>query len=72
MNIFRFIDEQESGRDRSASPNYHSLIYGDTKRKSEGEHCTWTPVYLIFEGVKNLPNPDNAGEIVKLLGKGGG
>lgn len=33
----RFIDEQESGRDRSASPNYHSLIYGDTKRKSEGK-----------------------------------
>jgi len=24
----RFIDEQEGGRDRSASPNFHSLIYG--------------------------------------------
>jgi len=33
----RFIDEQESGRDRSVSPNYHSLIYGDSKRKSEGK-----------------------------------
>ena len=33
----RFIDEQEGGRDRSASPNYHSLIYG---RKSEKEAGT--------------------------------
>merc|ERR1711994_322825 len=31
----RFIDEQDGGRDRSASPNYHSLIYGDSKRRSE-------------------------------------
>ena len=32
----RFIDEQEAGRDRSVSPNYHSLIYGDKINKSEG------------------------------------
>jgi len=32
----RFMDEQESGRDRSVSPNYHSLIYGDSKRKVDG------------------------------------
>lgn len=31
----RFMDEQEVGRDRSASPNYHSLIYGDTKKKTD-------------------------------------
>jgi len=31
----RFMDEQEVGRDRSASPNYHSLIYGDVKKKSD-------------------------------------
>ena len=31
----RFIDEQDGGRDRSASPNYHSLIYG--KKPSEKE-----------------------------------
>jgi hypothetical protein len=31
----RFIDEQESGRERSTSPNYHSLIYGDTKKTCE-------------------------------------
>jgi len=29
----RFMDEQDVARDRSVSPNYHSLIYGDTKRK---------------------------------------
>jgi len=29
------MDEQEVGRDRSASPNYHSLIYGDVKKKSD-------------------------------------
>lgn len=33
----RFIDEQEGGRDRSASPNYTSLIYG---RKSEKEQSS--------------------------------
>ena len=27
------MDEQDVARDRSVSPNYHSLIYGDTKRK---------------------------------------
>jgi len=33
----RFIDEQEGGRDRSASPNYHSLIYGlDNGGKKKG------------------------------------
>eukprot|EP00092_Neocalanus_flemingeri_P017459 GFUD01018887.1.p1 GENE.GFUD01018887.1~~GFUD01018887.1.p1 ORF type:complete len:469 (+),score=168.71 GFUD01018887.1:375-1781(+) len=31
----RFMDEQEVGRDRSASPNYHSLIYGDTRKKTD-------------------------------------
>jgi len=31
----RFMDEQDIARDRSVSPNYHSLIYGDTKRKSD-------------------------------------
>jgi len=33
----RFIDDQETGRDRSVSPSYHSLIYGDRNRKSEGK-----------------------------------
>jgi len=31
----RFMDEQDVGRDRSASPNYHSLIYGDTRKKAD-------------------------------------
>lgn len=31
----RFMDEQDLARDRSVSPNFHSLIYGDTKRRSE-------------------------------------
>ena len=31
------MDEQDLTRDRSVSPNYHSLIYGDTKRKSESK-----------------------------------
>ena len=34
-NIFRFMDEQDLARDRSVSPNFHSLIYGDSKRRSE-------------------------------------
>jgi len=33
----RFIDEQEAGRERSTSPNYHSLIYGDPKKNCEGK-----------------------------------
>jgi len=33
----RFIDEQETGRDRSVSPSYHSLIYGDRNKKTEGK-----------------------------------
>ena len=32
---FRFMDEQDLARDRSVSPNFHSLIYGDSKRRSE-------------------------------------
>ena len=39
------MDEQETGRDRSVSPNYHSLIYGDTKKKSEGKTCL--PMFFI-------------------------
>ena len=35
MLLCRFMDEQEVGRDRSASPNYHSLIYGDTRKKTD-------------------------------------
>jgi len=31
----RFMDEQDVGRDRSASPNYHSLIYGDARKKAD-------------------------------------
>ena len=31
------MDEQDIARDRSVSPNYHSLIYGDTKRKAESK-----------------------------------
>ena len=31
----RFMDEQDIARDRSVSPNFHSLIYGDSKRRSE-------------------------------------
>ena len=34
-NFLRFMDEQDLARDRSVSPNFHSLIYGDTKRRSE-------------------------------------
>lgn len=26
------MDEQDVGRDRSISPNYHSLIYGESKK----------------------------------------
>merc|ERR1719474_26753 len=33
----RFMDEQDLSRDRSVSPNFHSLIYGDSKRKSESQ-----------------------------------
>merc|ERR1719431_2072678 len=33
----RFIDEQEAGRERSTSPNFHSLIYGDPKKNCEGK-----------------------------------
>jgi len=33
----RFIDEQEAGRERSTSPNFHSLIYGDPKKNYEGK-----------------------------------
>ena len=29
------MDEQDVGRDRSASPNYHSLIYGDSRKKGD-------------------------------------
>jgi len=31
------MDEQDIARDRSVSPNYHSLIYGDTKRKIDSK-----------------------------------
>ena len=31
------MDEQDLSRDRSVSPNFHSLIYGDSKRRSEGK-----------------------------------
>ena len=33
------MDEQDVARDRSVSPNYHSLIYGvgDSKRKNESK-----------------------------------
>jgi len=31
----RFMDEQDVTRDRSVSPNYHSLIYGESKKKNE-------------------------------------
>ena len=44
------MDEQETGRDRSVSPNYHSLIYGDTKKKSEGKSC----IGIFFIQFKNL------------------
>lgn len=33
----RFVDENLVGRDRSASPNCHSLIYGGLQRTSESE-----------------------------------
>jgi len=36
----RFMDEQEVGRDRSASPNYHSLIYGDVRKKTDSRSET--------------------------------
>ena len=41
------MDEQETGRDRSVSPNYHSLIYGDTKKKSEGKTCLATFTFSL-------------------------
>ena len=31
------MDEQDLARDRSVSPNFHSLIYGETKRRSESK-----------------------------------
>merc|ERR1712117_519041 len=31
----RFMDEQDVARDRSVSPNFHSLIYGDSKKKTD-------------------------------------
>ena len=30
MICCRFMDEQDLARDRSVSPNFHSLIYGDS------------------------------------------
>ena len=42
----RFIDEQDGGRDRSASPNYHSLIYGkkpfEKEAGSNGAEVRWS------------------------------
>ena len=29
------MDEQDVARDRSVSPNFHSLIYGDSKKKTD-------------------------------------
>ena len=33
----RFIEEQDPSRDRSSSPNYHSLLYGADAKKSQSE-----------------------------------
>ena len=33
----RFIEEQDPSRDRSSSPNYHSLLYGADAKKSLSE-----------------------------------
>ena len=38
----RFMDEQDVARDRSISPNYHSLIYGESK-KSEAKSSELCP-----------------------------
>ena len=31
------MDEQDVARDRSVSPNFHSLIYGDSKKKTDSK-----------------------------------
>ncbi|XP_040582732.1 mesoderm induction early response protein 1 [Lepeophtheirus salmonis] len=38
----RFIDEQDSTRDRSSSPNYHSLLYGASNNTGESHGSVLT------------------------------
>merc|ERR1719264_1679447 len=57
----RFIDEQDGGRDRSASPNYHSLIYG--KKPSEKELASNNGAEARLtepEGDDSLPGQEEA------------
>merc|ERR1711962_302217 len=59
----RFIDEQEGGRDRSASPNYHSLIYGkksDKEMGSNGAENRGLDLGPDVEGEDSMPGPEEA------------
>lgn len=59
----RFIDEQEGGRDRSASPNYHSLIYGkksDKEMGSNGAENRGLDIGPDVEGEDSMPGPEEA------------
>jgi len=59
----RFIDEQEGGRDRSASPNYHSLIYGkksDKEMGSNGAENRGMDLGPDVEGEDSMPGPEEA------------
>ena len=53
----RFMDEQDVARDRSVSPNYHSLIYGvgDSKRKNESK----TDVFNGADKSESRPGQDS-------------
>merc|ERR1719264_54388 len=57
----RFIDEQDGGRDRSASPNYHSLIYGKKPSEKELASNNGAEARLIEpEGDDSLPGQEEA------------
>jgi len=66
----RFMDEQEVGRDRSASPNYHSLIYGDTRKKpdSRSESLSNGSNESIEPGVAGCQPLDGAEGCVHVAG----
>jgi len=57
----RFIDEQDGGRDRSASPNYHSLIYGKKPSEKEAGSNGAEQARLVEpEGEDSLPGQEEA------------
>jgi len=61
----RFIDEQEGSRDRSASPNYHSLIYGKKSEKELSSNGAESRG-LDVEGEDSMPGPEEAGGRTEL------